>query len=53
MYARRLLEPQRKGLPAGLAADLARAVRAWDDHDPATGELLYAALTLAETLGEF
>jgi tetratricopeptide (TPR) repeat protein len=52
-YARRLLEPQRKGLPADLTAALVRAVRAWDIHDPAAGEILCAALALAETLGEF
>ncbi len=52
-YARKLLEPQRKRLPAGLAKALVRAVDAWDTgHSQAGCDALISAMKLAETLGE-
>jgi DNA-binding SARP family transcriptional activator len=53
-FARQLLEPHRKGLPADLVAALTEAIDAWDANYPevAQGGLLSSA-TLAETLGEF
>jgi eukaryotic-like serine/threonine-protein kinase len=53
-FARKLLEPHRKGLPADLTAALTRAVDAWDvNQTQVARELLLSAAALAETLGEF
>ncbi len=53
-YARTLLEPQRKKLPADLEKALARAVDAWNAGHPQAGcDALLSAAGLAETLGEF
>jgi len=53
-FARQLLEPHRKGLPADLTTALTGAIDAWDANYPevAQGGLL-SAVALAETLGEF
>jgi tetratricopeptide (TPR) repeat protein len=53
-FARQLLEPHRKGLPADLAAALTGAIDAWDANLPEVAqEGLLSAAALAETLGEF
>lgn len=53
-FARMLLEPHRKSLPAELTAALSKAIDAWDMHSvQAAGESLHSAAALAETLGEF
>ena len=53
-YARKLVEPHRKGLPAELTASLRRAVTYWDSHQPLPArDALASTLVLAESLGEF
>jgi hypothetical protein len=53
-FARKLLEPHRKGLPAELTAALIRAVEAWDVNQVQLARnSLLSAMALAETLGEF
>jgi hypothetical protein len=53
-FARKLLEPHRKGLPADLTAALTRAMDSWDaNHTQVARDGLLSAAALAETLGEF
>jgi DNA-binding SARP family transcriptional activator len=53
-FARKLLEPQRKGLPPDLTAALTRAIDTWEAGPPqAARDALSSAAELAEMLGEF